>query len=613
VSEEGYEMRILRVDLSSRRMDVERIDGAAARKYVGGTGLGAKFLYDEVPPGVEWSDPENRFMAFSGPLGGTRVAGSGTICFVGKGPMTNLAGASQANGFFGAFLRLCGLDGIIVQGAADKWTYLQVEDGKAELIDAEALVGKDTWETEEIIKKGLEGQSSVFSIGPAGEHLVRYACIVGDEGHVAAHNGLGAVMGSKKLKAIAVKRGRQTVGVAEPALLSEKAHALFEEAKKMDQMLYNWGTPQLFVILDKLGALPVRNYTTNIFPGHEKFAGEYLRTKFKIKPNPCWACRMAHCHLMEVTEGPYKGFVGEEPEYEGLAGMGPVVGQSDPGAGVMLSNLVDRLGMDVNEVSWTIGWLMECYEKGLVNRADLDGIDLQWGNVEAILQILKKIAYREGCGNRWAEGVKRAAESVGGEALNCAVYTEKGASPRSHDHRAVWAELIDTCVSNTSTIEVVGGKLQPEAVGVAPVKNAFDPYEVSAANARLNGRRQFDDCLGMCRFCLYDFQLTVDCLNAVTGWDFSVQEAFGVGRRVVHQLRLFNVRHGLTKEIEAPSARYGSAPVDGPAKGISIMPHWESVRRNYYEVMGWDGETGRPLPETLEKAGLGHLVVDLKG
>lgn len=605
-------MKILRVNLSTGKIDEERIEDNIARKYVGGTGLGTKFLYEEVPPGVEWSDPENRFMAFSGPLGGTKVAGSGTIAFVSKGPMTNLAGATQANGFFGAFLRHSGFMGMVIYGRAPKWSTLHVEDGKAELRDAEHIRGRDTWETEEIIKKGIKGRSSVFSIGPAGENLVRYACIVGDEGHVAAHNGLGAVLGSKRLKAISVKRGKEEIEVVDPDLLKEKSRALFEEAKKMDMMLYDWGTPQLFKIIDKFGALPIKNYTTSYFPDNEKFAGEYLRTHFKIKANPCWACRMAHCHIMEVTEGPYKGFIGEEPEYEGLAGMGPVIGQTDPGAGVMLANIVDRLGMDVNEASWTIGWLMECYEKGLISRKDLDGIDLRWGDVEATLQMLKKIANREGCGARWAEGVKRCAEALGGEALNCAIYTQKGASPRNHDHRAVWSELIDTCLSDTSTIQVVGGKLQPEILGVPPVKNAFDPIEVSTANAKLNGRRQFDDCLGMCRFCLYDLQLTLDCLNAVTGWGLTVPDAMAVGRRIVHQLRVFNIRHGLTRELDAPSARYASAPVDGPVKGVSIMPHWDSIRSNYYELMGWDTETGIPLAETLEKAGLGHLQEDLR-
>jgi aldehyde:ferredoxin oxidoreductase len=403
------------------------------------------------------------------------------------------------------------------------------------------------------------------------------------------------------------------VAVAEPNRLSKVAKELFEEAKKADPNLGKYGTAFAFEIFVPIGALPIRNYTTNIFPEWEKFKGEYLRNHFKIKPTPCWACRMGHCSLMEVTEGPYKGFVGEEPEYEALAAMGSIIGQTDPGSAVMLANLIDRLGMDCNESGYLTGWLMECYEKGLLKKNDLDGIEMTWGNVEATVQMLKKIAHRQGCGNLLAEGVKRAAETIGGEVLNCAVYTQKGASPRGHDHRGFWTELIDTCLSNTGTIETGGPLAKPHVLGLAPVQNRFDPLEVSTQNAQLNGGRQFEDCLGVCRFCTSDFNLTLECLNAITGWDFTIPEAMDVGRRIINQLRVFNFRHGLTKEIEAPSSRYGSTPVDGPAKGIAIMPHWESIRRNYYQQMGWDPEMGRPLPETLEKLGLGHLVKDLRG
>jgi aldehyde:ferredoxin oxidoreductase len=314
---------------------------------------------------------------------------------------------------------------------------------------------------------------------------------------------------------------------------------------------------------------------------------------------------------MEVTEGRYKGFIGEEPEYEALAAMGPVINQKDPGAAVMLANLIDDLGMDCNETGYLIGWLMECYEKGLLKKADLDGIEMKWGDPEATAAMLKKIAHREGCGKYFAEGVKRAAERVGGEALNCAVYTLKGASPRGHDHRGYWMELIDTCVSNTGTIETGGPLAKPAVLGLSPVKDRFDPLEMSTQNAKLNGGRQFEDCLGVCRFCTSDFNLTLECLNAITGWDFAIPEAMDVGRRAINQLRVFNFRHGLTKEMEAPSVRYGSTPVDGPVKGIGIMSHWESIRRNYYREMGWDPETGKPLPETLKRLGLADLVKDL--
>lgn len=609
----GYTGRIMRVDLGREQISEESLDNETLRKYVGGTGLGIKYLYEEVPPGVEWSDAKNRIMFFTGPLGGTKVSGSGTISVVSKGPMTNLAGASQANGYFGAFLKFAGFDGIVVQGRAKRWLYLYIHDGTAELRDAQHLRGKDTFETEDTIKEGLSRQCSVYSIGPAGENLVRFACIVGDHGHVVAHNGLGAVMGAKKLKAIAAERGRKAFAVAEPARLSELAKALIDSAIKADPNLGPLGTSWIVPMLTRIGQLPVKNYTTSIFPDNEKFSGEYLRSHFKVKPSTCWACRIAHCRTIEVTEGPYTGFAGEEPEYEGMAAMGPVIGQADPGAAVMLGNQVDRLGMDINESGWVIGWLMECYQKGLLKKDDLDGIEMKWGDAEATREMLKRIAHRQGNGNLWAEGVKRAAEKIGGEVVNCAIYTQKGATPRGHDHRARWAEIMDTCFSNTGTIEVGPGLFHPEQLGIEPLKEPFDPIKVSTFNAKYNGRRQFEDSLPVCFFCAGDLQITVDTLNAVTGWDFDIWEAMDVGLRIVNQLRVFNFRHGLTKDIEVPSVRYGSSPADGPAQGKFIMPHWESIRRNYYQQMGWDADTGKPLLKTLERLGLAHIFPDLKG
>lgn len=607
----GYVGKLLRVDLSRQELSEETVDAKTLRECLGGNGLGAKYLYEEVPPGVEWSNPENRLMFFAGPLGGTRVSGSGTFSIITKGPMTNMAGASQANGYFGAYLKFSGYDGIIFQGKSDEWVYLHLHDGKAELRDAKHLVGKYTRETEDAIKEGIDGQSSVYCIGPAGENLVRFAGIIGDHGHAAAHNGLGAVMGSKKLKAVVAERGKGTVPVAEPERLSEQAKELVENAMKMDSTLSEWGTAFIFPRIIHGGALPIKNYTTNLFPEAEKFGGEWLRTHFKATPTTCWACRIAHCRETEVTEGPYKGFVGEEPEYEGLAAMASVIGQTDPGAAVMLGNMVDWLGFDINESGYLIGWIMECYEKGYLKKEDLDGIEMNWGDAEATLAMLKKIATRDGCGNLFAEGVKKASEKVGGEAANCAIYANKGATPRGHDHRARWSELIDTCLSNTGTVELSGGFPHPEQIGVEMSKDPFDAIAVSTQNAQMNGRRQFEDSLGICFMGAQDLQGLVDCLNSITGWDFDIWEALDVGFRTINRLRVFNFRHGLTKEVESPSVRYGSTPVDGPVAGKTIMPYWDDLRRNYYEKMGWDPETGKPTKETLDRYGLGELLSDL--
>jgi aldehyde:ferredoxin oxidoreductase len=610
----GYLGRILRVDLSAGKTSVEELDRTFLEKWVGGVGFGARYLYEEVPAGVQWSDPENRLIWTTGPLAGSGVYGAGTFNVASKGPLTNLAGCSQANGFFGAYLKFSGFDGIIFQGKAPHLVYLRIKDGKAEIRDARRLAGKDIWETEDALREELavsEKEVSIFGIGPAGEREVLYAAIVGDRGHLAAHNGLGTVMGAKNLKAVVTYRGKRNFEIKDPKGLKEKNEALFEHAKGFG-VVYEWGSGGGFSALYGIGCLPVKNYTTDLYPEHERMNGQYMRTHFEIRSIPCYMCRFAHVKEVTVTEGPYKGFVGEEPEYELLAAWGPQIGNTDLGAVVMLTREADRLGVDCNEASWVIGWVMECYEKGVFSKKDLDGLDMKWGNVEAVKVMLNKIARREGIGDLLAEGVMRASQKVGGEAADWAIYTLKGCTPRSHDHRGGrWAELFDTCLTNTSTIESTWAGIHTQLVDLPTVTDPFSHEEVSTLSAQFNGIRQFDDCLGTCRFASPNPKLQLECVNAVTGWQLTLEDAFAIGRRVINQLRMFNIRHGMKKEDERPSKRYGSIPVDGPAKGKNIMEKWDWMVRNYYTLMGWDPETGMPLPETLKRLGLEEVIKDL--
>jgi len=610
----GYMGRLLRVDLSDGTVRDEPLAPEMAEKYLGGTGVGVEYLYREVPPGVQWDDPENRIIMASGPMGGTPVAGSGTFSLVTKGPMTNLGVATQANGFWAAFIKSAGYDAVIIQGQSPRWVYLHIGDGKPELRDAAFLLGKDTWETEEAIRQdlGTTTRMSVFGIGPAGEHLVRFAVVAGDQGHVCSKNGCGAVMGAKRLKAVAVTRGRHTVAVYDKDRLREKAKALLQNAKEAKNgQLYKWGTGGSFSIHALAGSLPVRNYTTNLFPDHEKLNAAYIRAHFEHRDKACWACGLVHTKYMKVTEGPYTGYEGEEPEYECMAAWGPVIGNTDPGALVMLTDVTDRLGLDVNEAGWVIGWAMECYAKGLLTRQDLDGVELGWGNVEAVKTLLEKISRREGVGNLLAEGVMRASATVGGDAATLGVYVLKGATPRGHDHRAVWPELLDTCVSATGTVQAGGRLTSPADFGLPPLTNPFSPWEIAGVNAKVEGWFVFLDSLPICRFISINPSLTVDCLNAITGRSVSVADALLLGRRIVNQLRVFNFRHGLDPSLEAPSPRYGSTPTDGPAQGKSIGPHFQWMKSHYFDLMGWDPATGKPLPQTLKSLGLEKLIPDL--
>jgi aldehyde:ferredoxin oxidoreductase len=310
---------------------------------------------------------------------------------------------------------------------------------------------------------------------------------------------------------------------------------------------------------------------------------------------------------MKITEGPYRGFEGEEPEYECMAAFGSQIGNTDAGAALMLDTTTSRLGLDANESGWIIGWVMECYEKGILTKEDTDGLEMNWGNVEATVRVLHKIAGREGFGSILAEGVKRASEGMGGEAAKMGVYTMKGASPRGHDDRGRWTEMFDTCLSNTSTIESTTGRfyLPGEAIGANPNPNFFSPEDVVEWVAKYNGWQMFLDSLGICRFTVRDqWRQLIDTFNAITGWNWKLWDAMHMGRRVVNTLRIFNLRHGLNPALEVPSARYGSAPIDGPCKDIGIGEHWNRMVRKYRSLMGWEPETGKPLPETLRKLDL---------
>ncbi|MFC1798330.1 aldehyde ferredoxin oxidoreductase family protein [Thermodesulfobacteriota bacterium] len=622
----GYAGKVLRVDLSSRRISTEFYPESILQKYLGGIALAVKILYDEVPLHIEYNDPENRLILFTGPLTGTKVMGSGGFTLSTKGALTNGATSTQANGFLGAYMKRSGFDGIIIHGKADRPVYLYLHEGIAALKDASNLIGKGIRETEKIIKRELKAKSSdlsVFGIGPAGENLVRFAGILGDYGHSASHNGVGAVMGSKQLKAIVAKKGKKRVSVVDPTRLSTAVDEAFQRTLTHPRLRrdYEWGTSKILVSFSKTGLLPVKNYTTNRFPNCEKFDGSYYRKHYETKRHRCWACRMHHTHFLKVTEGPYTGYEGKEPEYEQWAAWGPQIGQTDPGAAVMLSNETNDLGMDCNEASWIIGMVMELYEKGFITLKHTNGIDMAWGNAEAVRAMLHKIANREGIGNILAEGVKRAAEILGPEAIECGIYTKKANTMRGHDDRAAWKWMFDQCVSSTGTSQS-GGTPRPLPSFIRSLletqdaddrnQNPFSVEAVTDSMIRDKGIVQVEDSLVTCQRCLPDrMEIVVEMLNAVTGWNLSEKETLDVGLRALHLMKVFNLKNGIDASFDVPSKRYSSVPTDGPAVGKSIIPFWTKMLSTYYENMGWDKETGKPLPETLHGLDLGHLVSDI--
>lgn len=622
----GYAGKLLRVDLTNETFTDVPINEEMARKYIGGTGFGVKVMYDEVPAEVAWHDEDNRWVIASGPLGGTTIGGSGTVSVVTKGPMTNGVASSQANGFFGVFLRFCGYEGIIIQGKAKRWSYLHISDEGVELKDASHLIGKDTWETKDIIQDELEMKErgiSVAAIGPAGENLVKFAPVVIDKDHVPSKNGNGAVLASKQLKAIAVERGKNTITLHDPEALKAVAKEMKDEI--LTYPFCSWGTTGSFAdgMIAKYGMMPIRNLTTTISDFSDeklnKFGSPYTRTQHNGKKDNCWACPANHCHTYVLSEGEYIGEKVFEPEYECLTSLGPIIGNDDASAAIYLANLTDRLGMDVNEIGWVLGLAIECYEKDVITKEQSDGLELTWGNYKAVEELMYKIANREGFGNILAEGAMIAAQKIGGEAPNFAVHTMKGVTPRTVEYRHVWPWMLDYCISNTGSNEGYEYILRPADVGIdSPEGQRLNPElspEVAVdLTVKTSWSAHFLDCLGVCWFSTNgDNKRLCEAIRAATGWDFPAEESAEVGIRILNLMRAFNIRCGHTPEMDAPSLRFGGTVPDGMAAGQSFMDHMDEMRTGYYKGKGWDEHTGKPLPETLRKSGLEFAIPEMWG
>jgi aldehyde:ferredoxin oxidoreductase len=613
--------KLLRVDLDTGRISEEKLEEKSLRMFIGGLGFGVKILYDEVPAGVGALDSENRLIFATGPLNGTAAPGSGTYCLVSKSPLTGFVASAQANGFFGARLKHAGYDAIVVQGASIRPVYLWVHDSEAEIRNAERLWGTTTFECENKIKEELkQPNASVACIGPAGENLVRVAAVFSDEGHVASSGGQGAVMGSKKLKAVAVY-GTEKIPLADDEKFKEASKRLVDVnmnafyGKLHDEQ----GTAGWFPMLSQTGALPLKNCTSNAYPPEvvEKFTGANIRKNFKIKRKPCWACPINHAQTVEVAEGPYKGLVSEEPEYEDFAGWGMNIGNFDPAAAIYLTRVNDGLGMDVKESAFLISMAIECYEDGVITKDFIDGLELKWGDVKAAEALLEKIAKRQGkIGNILAEGLKRASYLLGEP--DRAVYL-KGAGPHVLDFRGLIPSLFDQSVCDTASIQGSTASLapDPEMASITTevhIKGLPMPFLISRAS-----KRHFVDCLVLCHFNVnlmtppVTFEpYILDLVRAATGWeDFNLEEALTVSERIINLARVFNIKHGLTPDDDWPSPRMLEPPKDGPAKGVTLKPNYKGLLMAYYKVMGWDEKTGKPLKSTLKRLGLEYCAKDI--
>ncbi|MFQ6074251.1 MAG: aldehyde ferredoxin oxidoreductase family protein [Candidatus Bathyarchaeia archaeon] len=598
----GYAGSVLFINLSERKVKRRKLGARRARSFLGGKGLGVSFLYEVTPSRIDPFSPENVLIIAAGPFVGTSVPTGCRFVAVTKSPLTGLYLDTNCGGHFGPSLRFAGYDALVVTGRAEKPCFLYVEDGEAELLDATHLWGRTTHETEEIIHREVNGDASVVSIGPAAEKLVRFACLTSDSYRNAGRGGAGAVLGSKRLKAIAVY-GTKSIPVAEPEELWKRAAELYEQAS-IDRL----GTPGILGYAQETGSLPTRNYQAGVFEDAEKIDGEAMREQLVKRDIACFNCPKACGKLVFVRSGPWKGTRLVGPEYETLGMLGANCGVNDLEAIAHANLLCDRLGIDTVSTGGVIGFAMECYERGVLTEKDTDGLELKFGNAEAMIELVKRIGLREGIGDVLAEGVKRASEKIGRGSERWAVHV-KGAELPAWEARAVRGRGLMYALNECGGFHTKGwvsGSDPPNKSALDKVKKLVDSQNRSAVR----------DSTGLCMFMEISWKDLVHLLNLVTGWKLTPVKCLKIGERIHTLTRAFNVREGFSrKDDKLPPRLMNEATPKGPPAGCKAFvsdEDFEMCLDRYYSLRGWD-RNGKPTYETLLRLNLRKAAEDLKG
>jgi len=610
--------KILRVNLTDGTIHVEEPGPTYYRRYLGGWNIIADTLLREVPPGADPLGPENKLIFATGVLTGLPISGAARHAVGAKSPLTGGFGAAEAGGFWGTELKQAGFDAIIIEGKSLKPVYLWIKDGEVELRDASHLWGKPTKETQEAIQRELGDDHIHCSlIGPAGENLVAFANIMSGLHDAAGRAGLGGVMGSKKLKAIAV-RGTSRLEAADPDKVRQIAHDLTPLAKNISWLRVGTGDGITFMV--GLGNLPIRNFRDGEFPADKIDAGNWMK-ELGIGMRGCYACAV-RCKKVVQCEAPYSvdpAYGG--PEYETIASLGSCCGVDDPVAIVKAAELCNAYSMDTISTGVTIALAMECFENGLLSLEDTNGIDLRFGNGAALVQMVEKIARREGIGDLLAEGTGRAAERIGGGAQKYAMQVKNQAFP-AHEPRFRRALALGYAVSPTGPDHIYGfqddsaasagsdgfilnARLRSMGVLEPMMLNSLGPEKVRASvyHSMTTGAL---NCMPFCLFVVLGTGMSLDqqaeMVRAATGWDVNVFELLKVGERAHTLAQLFNVREGFTPDDDhLPERSYGPT-TGGPISKGGIDP--DALRqavRMYYGMMGWNRDTGAPLPEKLHE------------
>ena len=600
----GYHGKILRVDLSSGRIWTEERDETFYRRYYGGRGFIGYYLLEELAPGTDPLGPENKLIFAAGVITGGRVAGSGRNSVGAKSPLTEGYGEAEAGGFWGAELKRAGYDAIVIEGKAEKPVYLWIHDGKAELRDAGHLWGKTTLESQEHIREELgDRMIRTAQIGPAGENLVRFACIINDVHYAYGRTGMGAVMGSKNLKAIAV-RGHHPPKVAD----SEKLKTIIQWLKEnYSRPFQDTGTSGGLLGLSKAGGLPTYNFRDGHFDRAEEISGQTMRDTILINRRGCYACPV-RCKRVVKTDAPYSvdpAYGG--PEYETLGALGSNCGIDDLAAISKANELCNAYSLDTIATGTTIAFAMECFENGLLTEQDVGGLALRFGNAEAMVQMVERIARREGIGDLLAEGVMRAAEQIGPGASQYAMHI-KGQELPMHEPRYKQGMGMGYAISPTGADHVQS--IHDSGGGPGPMINlgVFDTLpgnDLSAKKVRMFVYQQhwnsFQNCAGLCIFLPYSYNQQAEIVQAITGWGATTWELMKVGERGTTMARAFNVREGWTSEQDYLPDRFHTPFASGPLEGVAVEKEaLKEAMAMYYGMMGWDAE-GVPTKVRLQE------------
>ena len=600
----GYNCKILRVNLSNNSVATEPLTYEFARKYVGGAGFIAYFLWKEMKPGADALGPDNKLIFALGPVTGLSLPGASRYCVGAKSPLTGGIAKSESGGFWMAELKRAGFDAIIVEGKAARPVYLWINDGQAAIKDAGHLWGKDVKETQEALRNELgDERIQVASIGPGGENMVRYACIMTGLYDAAGRGGLGAVMGSKNLKAVAVR------GHKMPAIINEEyIKTLRQELISRPHHLSEYGTggPEM-LMQEQTGDLPVRNQRDGLFPNVKLITGVVMKETIRIKMEGCFACNV-RCKKVVKFEEPYTcdpDYGG--PEYETLGALGSDCGIDDLKAICKGSERCNALALDTISTGSSIAFAMECYEKGLLTDKDTGGIKLNFGDADAMLQVIELIARREGIGDFIAEGSARMAKKLGQGTEGFAMHV-KGLEAAMHDPRGGMGLRIGYILNPHGADHCLafGGGTSPFGLSdlnkfgiITPVKD-----EISAKRMSLFKLTQclnmVNDYLVICLMPNINNDQKVELMKAVTGWNTGWVELLQVSERILTVMRLFNLRDGLTAADDELPLRYYQPKTDGvlATKPVVDRATMDKAKKWYYYFMGWD-VNGVPTPEKL--------------